>query len=44
MIIFQLITTWMLFQIFAALPLSSSGRQADTSDADGPFLPVPSVI
>jgi hypothetical protein len=44
MILFPLITTWMWFQIFTASPLLSSGRRADTSDADGPFLPVPNVI
>jgi hypothetical protein len=44
MILFPLITTWMWFQIFTALPLPFSGRHADPSDADGRFLPVPSVI
>jgi hypothetical protein len=42
MILLPLITTWMCFQIFTALPLLSSSRLFDdTRDADISLLPVP---
>ena len=40
MILFPLMATWMWLQLFAASPISCSGRSVeDTSDAHVPLLP-----
>jgi hypothetical protein len=45
MILFNLMTTWMWFQIFTASPLLCSGRPLKhTCDADVSLLPIPTVI